>query len=93
MAASSDTINVEILGSKLKLRAGDNPESVKRAAATVKETVEALAKNAPTAPSLQVVLLAAINLADELFQAQQNQSMLEEAVQKANEIISKAETV
>lgn len=93
MAAESDIIEVSILGEELQLRGGDQPEEVRRAANMVKETAESLAEKAPKAPPLQVIILAAINLADELHQARDCQKTMESAVQKANEIIAKAEAV
>jgi cell division protein ZapA (FtsZ GTPase activity inhibitor) len=93
MAAESDIIEVSILGEQMQLRGGDHPEVVRRAANKVKEISESLAEKAPKAPALQVIILAAINLADELYQAENCQRLMESAVQKANEIIAKAEAV
>ncbi len=93
MPEASDIIEVSILGENLQLRGGNDPEGVRHAAYTVKEMAESLAEKAPKAPSLQVIILAAINLADDLKHAQNCQKTLEEAVKKAKEIIAKAEAV
>lgn len=93
MAAESDIIEVNILGEQLQLRGGDQPEVVRRAANKVKEMAESLAEKAPKAPPLQVIILAAINLADDLHHAEDCKRAMEEAVHKANAIIAKAEAV
>ncbi len=89
MARNTDIIQLEIMGTHLQLRGGDNPDAVKQAGALVKERVDELAAQAPTAPSLKVVLLVAINLADELMQNASNDSELSEAVSRANRILDK----
>jgi len=96
MAQESDTITVEILGTKLQLRGGDDPDKVRHIAHYVQDCVHELAERAPTVPSLQLALLTAINIADELY-AQQEQSQegkqLRAAIEKANQILDKAESV
>lgn len=93
MAGNSDVIEVSILGEELQLRGGSQPEVVRRAAEMVKEIAESLAEKAPKAPALQLIILAAINLADELYNAQSCEKRMKAAMQKANEIIAKAEAV
>lgn len=90
MAPDSDIITIEILGTRLQLRGGDNPDAVKRAGALVKDRVETLAEKAPTAPSLQLALLAAMNIADELLANADSGKEMDEAVERANRILEKA---
>ncbi|MBZ0257723.1 cell division protein ZapA, partial [bacterium] len=44
---------------------------------------------APTAPSLQIALLVAINLADELLQNSRESGDMDEAVSRVNRILEK----
>jgi len=94
--SDSNTIKIEILGTRLQLRGGDNPEKVKAVAEFVRDRVHELAERAPTAPSLQLALLTAINIADELH-AQEQQAGSEEdvdaALEKANQILQKASNI
>lgn len=89
MSQPSDIIKLEIMGTHLQLRGGDDPDAVFKAGALVKEQVDELAAQAPTAPSLQVALLVAINLADELLQSASDSSDMDEAVTRANRILEK----
>ncbi len=96
MAQDTDVITVEILGTKLQLRGGDDPGKVRNVAHYVRDRVHELAERAPTAPSLQLALLTAINIADELY-AQQEDSRggeeLQSAIDKANQILEKAGSI
>lgn len=90
MDGESDIISVEILGIHLQLRGGDDPERVSYVANYVKEIVEELASRSPAAPSIQIALLSAINIADELYQVSNNEEIaLEEAMDKAQRILAK----
>ena len=85
----SDIVTLEILGARMQLRGGDDPEAVLRAGEYVRDHVHDLAQRAPTAPSLQLVMLAAINIADELHQSAQKEEMYQRAEHKLNKIIAK----
>lgn len=91
MASGSDVITIEILGARLQLRGGDHPEDVRMAGEYVRQKVNELAAKAPTAPSLHLALLAAMNIADEYIKmSNQNPDVdLGEAIEKANEILAK----
>ncbi len=90
MPSSSDIIRVEILGTKLQLRAGDNPEAVKKAALYVRDLVHELRERAPSAPSIQLALLTAINVADQLLRMpDQDPAEIDRLLEKANDILSK----
>lgn len=93
MAADPDIITVEILGTKLQLRGGDNPDAVRHAAAYVAQHVQSIVDRAPTAPSIQVALLAALNIADELLQEQTRDSDVYTATAIAHRILEKANQV
>ncbi|MDX9753290.1 MAG: cell division protein ZapA [bacterium] len=90
MELENDIISIEILGIRLQLRGGEDPERVRYVAEYVKQVVEELAARTPTAPSIQIALLSAINIADELYQMTNNEdAALEEAVDKAQRILAK----
>ncbi|RJP24620.1 MAG: cell division protein ZapA [Candidatus Omnitrophota bacterium] len=88
----SDIISIEILGTKLQLRAGERPEAVKKAAMYVREMVHDLRERAPSAPSIQIALLTAINIANELLQVSgQEQASIDQLLEKAQNILAKTD--
>jgi cell division protein ZapA len=60
-------IPVEILGQRYPIRSSLDQEYVARLAAYVDEKVRAAADATPTGDSLRFAILAALNIADELF--------------------------
>ena len=92
MAADSDIIVIEILGTRLQLRGGDNPEAVRRAGEYVRKRVHEMADRAPSIPSLQLALLVAMNIADELLRlTHRDTRAVEAALDKANRILAKTD--
>lgn len=91
--SDSEIITVEILGTRLQLRGGEDPDTVSRVANYVKERVEEVAERASTKPTLQIALLAAINIAHELYQVMEqdrsDRETLEAALERANRILAK----
>lgn len=93
MPGDSDVIGVEILGIRLQLRCGDDPEAVKEACRLVYDQAEEIRKHAPTAPSLQIALMTAINLADDLLRMRRGEKAIQSATQKAYNILRKTTLV
>jgi cell division protein ZapA len=60
-------IPVEIMGHKYPINTSLDPEYVERLAAVVDEKIRAAAKLTPNGESLQLAVLAALNIADELL--------------------------
>ena len=60
-------IPVEIMGRKYPINTSLDPEYVERLAAVVDEKIRAAAKLTPNGESLQLAVLAALNIADELL--------------------------
>jgi cell division protein ZapA len=60
-------VPVEIHGQRYPIRSGLEPEYVVRLAAYVDEKMRAAADSTPTGDSLRLAVLAALNIADELF--------------------------
>jgi cell division protein ZapA len=64
---SEAVIPVDIAGQKYPIRSSLDPEYVARLAAYVDEKMRAAADSTPTGDSLRLAVLAALNIADELF--------------------------
>ena len=64
-------IPVEILGQRYPIRSSLEQEYVARLAAYVDEKVRAAAEATPTGDSLRFAILAALNIADELFRCRE----------------------
>jgi len=60
-------IPIEIQGQRYPIRTALDPEYVQRLGAFVDEKMRAAADSAPTGDSLRLAVLAALNIADELF--------------------------
>jgi cell division protein ZapA len=60
-------VPVEIQGQRYPIRSSLDPEYVARLALYVDEKMRAAAESTPTGDSLRLAVLAALNIADELF--------------------------
>jgi len=60
-------IPVEIHGQRIPIRTGLDPEYVARLAAYVDERIRVAADSTPSGDSLRLAVIAALNIADELF--------------------------
>jgi cell division protein ZapA len=67
MSDPGRVIPVEIHGQRYPIRSGLDPEYVARLATYVDEKIRAAADSTPTGDSLRLAVLAALNIADELF--------------------------
>lgn len=67
MADEGLVIPVEIHGQRYAIRSTLDPEYVARLAAFVDEKIRAVGDSTPTGDSLRLAVLAALNIADELF--------------------------
>jgi cell division protein ZapA len=72
MSEAGRVIPIEIHGHRYPVRSTLEPEYVLRLAAYVDERVRAAADSTPGADSLRVAVLAALNIADELFRARED---------------------
>ena len=64
---SESVIPVEILGQRYPIRTTLDPEYVAQLASYVDEKIRAAGEAAPTGDSVRLAVLAALNIADELF--------------------------
>ncbi len=69
--AEGRVIPVEISGQRYPIRSALDPEDVARLAAYVDEKMRAAAESTPTGDSLRLAVLAALNIADELFRCRE----------------------
>src|SRR5437764_12339543 len=67
MSDSGKVIPVEIAGQRYPIRSVLDPEYVAQLASYVDEKMRAAADTTPTGDSLRLAVLAALNIADELF--------------------------
>ena len=62
-----DVVSVEIHGQRYPIRSSLDPEYVLRLAAYVDDKMRAAGEQTPSGDSLRLAVLAALNIADELF--------------------------
>ena len=67
MSDSGPVIPVEINGQRYPIRSSLEPEYVTRLASYVDEKVRAAGESTPNGDALRLAVLAALNIADELF--------------------------
>ena len=67
MSDSGRVVPVEIHGQRYPIRSTLEPQYVARLATYVDEKIRAAAESTPTGDSLRLAVLAALNIADELF--------------------------
>lgn len=80
-------IPVEIHGQRYPIRSGLDPDYVARLAAYVDEKMRVAADSTPTGDSLRLAVLAALNIADELFRCKEvNLTRNGELAERAGEL-------
>ena len=73
MSDSGRVVSVDIHGQRYPIRSALEPEYVAKLASYVDEKIRAAAESTPTGDSLRLAVLAALNIADELFRCQEAQ--------------------
>jgi len=63
----TDVVPVEINGQRYPIRSALDPDYVARLASYVDEKMRAAAESTPSSDSVRLAVLAALNIADELF--------------------------
>ena len=85
--AEDAVISVEIHGQRYPIRSGLDQEYVSRLAHYVDEKMRAAADSTPTGDSLRLAVLAALNIADELFRCKDvNRARDGELAERAGEL-------
>ena len=67
MSDTGNVISVEINGQRYPIRSSLDPEYVARLATYVDEKMRAAADTSPSGDSMRLAVIAALNVADELF--------------------------
>jgi cell division protein ZapA len=75
-------VKIEIYDQSYSVQADGNEEYLKELAAYVDDKMRTVAESARTVDSLKVAVLAALNIADELFALKQHQEKLEGPLRK-----------
>ena len=73
MSDGHETTDVEIFGSVYHVRGNDDREYLQELAGKVDRTMREIADQVRTVDAVKIAILAALNLADELFQAERDQ--------------------
>lgn len=77
---------VEIFGTSYTVKGEEDPEYVQSLARYVDEKMRALQKKSPpTVSAHKIAVLAAVNIADELFKLRRRQTEVENIIQKKTE--------
>ncbi len=87
MSENGRVVPVEIAGQRYPIRSALDPEYVARLAAYVDEKMRAAAESTPTGDSLRLAVLAALNIADELFRSRDQTRALDGRIaERASEL-------
>src|SRR2546425_12806311 len=87
MADPGRVVPVDIHGQRYPIRSGLDPEYVARLARYVDEKIRAAGDSTPTGDSLRLAVLAALNIADELFRCRDaNQARDGRLAERAEEL-------
>jgi len=85
--ADEEVIPVEIRGLRYPIRSALDPQYVARLASYVDEKMRAAAESAPTGDMVRLAVLAALNVADELFRCRDvNKARDGELAERAGEL-------
>jgi cell division protein ZapA len=87
MPGQGQIVPVEIDGQRYPIRTALDPAYVTRLAAYVEEKMRAASDSTPTSDSVSLAVLAALNIADELFRCRQTSETRDgQIAQRAGEI-------
>jgi cell division protein ZapA len=87
MPDQAQLVPVEIDGQRYPIRTALDPLYVTRLAAYVEQKMRAAADSTPTSDSVRLVVLAALNIADELFRCRETSDARDgELAERAEEI-------
>ena len=87
MSESGRVVPVEIYGQRYPVRSALDPEYVARLASYVDAKIRAAGDAAPTSDTLRLAVLAALNIADELYRCREaNQERDGQLAERAGEL-------
>jgi len=73
-------VSVTILGERYTIRAAEDPAYVQRVAQYVETELAEVVKGSPSLPSSKAVVLASLNIADEIFKMEADRERSEAAL-------------
>jgi cell division protein ZapA len=80
-------VTVEIHGQRYPIRSSLDPDYVLRLAAYVDQKINAAAESTPTGDSLRLAVLAALNIADEMFRMRERTQAIDSQIaERASEL-------
>ena len=83
------SVEVELMGQKIRLRSANGEEYIKKVSEYVDQEIKRVQKAIGSASSLNIALLAAMNIADNYHVSLQNQQVaVNGLLAKTNELIS-----
>ncbi|HET8645463.1 MAG TPA: cell division protein ZapA [Vicinamibacteria bacterium] len=85
MAEKTSPVHVEIFGQGYAVQAGTEPGYVEQLAAFVDAQMREVSRGAGAVDSVRIAVLAALNIADELFQARARLRGIDEQVRRRAE--------
>jgi cell division protein ZapA len=77
-----NSVRVEILGREYTIKSDEGEERVRKVAEYVNEKIKRISENAKTISTLNVAILAAMDIANDFFEFQEGQSNLSRKVEK-----------
>jgi cell division protein ZapA len=87
MSEANTSVSVEIFGQKYPIRSSLDLDYVTRLASYVDGKIRAAGQSAPSGDPLRLAVLAALNIADELFRQRESASAgNDDVVQRAEEL-------
>ena len=90
MNSEKSTVSVNIYGMEYPIKGGGDTEYVLRVAKYVNDTMVDLDKTMQSKSSVRVAILAAMNIADQLFQAKEELQHLKEDInQRSQRLVDK----
>ena len=94
MAPDGRVLSVEIHGQRYPIRTTLDPDYVLRLAAFVDQKIGAVAESTPSGDSTRISVLAALNIADELFRVREHtrakDSQIAERASELEELVDRA---
>jgi cell division protein ZapA len=87
MAQDGQTVPVDIHGQRYRIKSALEPDYVARLARYLDEKMHAASESTPSSDSLRLAVLAALNIADELFRCREGTRLRDgELAERAGEL-------
>jgi len=90
--AAKRTVPVEVLGKEYRIRSDADPEIVRRAAALVDETIRKVRDRTSTVDTVDVAVLAALNLASHVVMLRENDGVTGVSAERLADLVALLES-